>query len=865
MARNLHSPLHLKQTGLHKSHALFFVASPFDVVSIMHRYVEGTPCPAPHLSFASNRYVDHHLTRQSSVYAPSYSSYGGGDNTTANLDYTTEIQTRPQHAKPRRPMRGMRKSAFDPSLDIFEDVAYEEDARQRQQQQQQQHHQQQQCPTKAEAAKRSSVRASVLSEAAVSKNSTILAHKAQKIHLPAPDMKQERVQKTQRRRVSELLSDRQLAEANATVQLQEQALEKKELRKSGPQKDPRRRTIYVPSEDTTMITIHPGQSLHKSRKRREKSPDTGLELVTLSEEEPENLVSALKRDRRAPRKSLAVPPKRAPLLQTAARQGTSYADDLVGQGGGKENVPPGMQIFEGKGGTHIEFNFGREEVKKPAIKPARVHFSSKAPDTSPYVKAKTAGAQKRSRSQLGQDEAPAKSVKTKASALASATRTTTSKATVQATKSRFFKPERNHLSSSPFHTDRSPPNALRRQRAERAPTSIILMHEVGKPRQTKTAYPVLAEDLSRPEMYEDNWLTYQEVAITQLINSMFDSAMKDPAAGQSQEELRKKLLNIYHDPAMPALHKRLQASLQFGALSIPKDLLAQTLRLKDDVGLRKKFLNLWVKTYDLASLRAALETVVGRQITVPSRLSSGSTTSDDGYRLVRAERRAIENFIDMFLIRNEDAVRVTKAVGSIASIARGDHGADDFGSQGWSWRRTALRSLMLLYLLDKGKSADTFSSCLFQTGSSYKTSTDVLHALSNMLLPSHGDITRLLGHLNYKVEQVQYPLQEYTYHISNIAIDLRDGVVLTRLVELLFYPTTTLIANQDETVTINVPSGDILSSSVDTSAKESWVLSQHLKFPSIGRAQKLYNVQIALAALDGAHGLPVQLSVWQLG
>jgi len=798
----------------------------------MRRYAESTPCPAPHLSFhtSSNRYSSDAHARRSSAYAPP--GYGNDDNTTANLEYTTEIQTGLRHAKPRRPTRGTKKSVFNPGLDIFEDVAQEEE----------------QSHAVVDVKRKSSIRERIgtLSEAGVHKRSTILAHKAQKIHIPAPE--------SQRRRVSQLPADRHVPETNATVQLREDMLEKRELRKQAPKKDPRRRTIYVPSDDTTIMTIHPGQASHISRHARHKSPDTGLELVTLSEEEAENLVSVLKKERRAPRKSLAAPPKRAPLLQTS-RQAPSFSSDLVGQGGGKENVPPGMEVFEGKDGTHIQFNFGKEEAKAHATKPVKVHFSSKTSETS-STRPKAEGTKKRVRTQQSFDGSPAKSMKAKADALASSARSTTTKPSIRTIKSRLAKS--GLLSSSPFNTDRSPPTALRRQRVERAPTKITLMHEVGKPPKPKEKYPVLTEDLARPEMYEDNWLTYQEVAITQLLNSMFDSASKNPNEEQTPEELRKKMLDQYHEPAMPMLHKRLQASLQYGALSIPKDLLTQTIRLKDDVGLRKKFLNLWVRTYDLASLRAVAETVVGRQITTPSRLSSGSTSSDDGSRLMRAERRAIENFLDVFLIRNEDAVRVKSGVGSIASIARGDHG-DDFGSQAWSWRRTVLRSLMLIRLLDQAKASDILSGCLFQSTSPYKTSTDVLHALSNMLLPSLGDITRPLGHLNYKVEVVQYPLQEYTYHISNIAVDLRDGVIFTRLVELLLYPPTTLVAQQEDTVTITMPSGDVLTSTFDFSAKESWVLSQHLKFPSIGRAQKLYNVQIALAALSGVKGVPVQV------
>ena len=68
-----------------------------------------------------------------------------------------------------------------------------------------------------------------------------------------------------------------------------------------------------------------------------------------------------------------------------------------------------------------------------------------------------------------------------------------------------------------------------------------MMHIVGQPQERQEKYPVLTEDLTRPEMYEDNWLTYQEVAITQLLNSVFDAANKDPNAEQSPEDLRKKI------------------------------------------------------------------------------------------------------------------------------------------------------------------------------------------------------------------------------------------------------------------------------------------------------------------------------------
>ncbi|KAF2623373.1 hypothetical protein BU25DRAFT_414374 [Macroventuria anomochaeta] len=824
----------------------------------MYRYTAGTPCPAPpNASYPSSRYYDY--GHPSPAYAPNYME----DGTTANIEYTTGIQAKPRNVKPRRPTRAARPAAFNPGLDIFEDVAHEEE--------QQQHH------AAVETRRRS--RATVMPEGAKLKKSSLLAQPAQKIPRAAPSVQEPQVLRSQRKRVSQVLMDRESPNVNTTIKLQEDILERKELKKQGPKKDPRRRTIYVPSDDTTYLTIHPGQSVHEPRKARETSPDIGLDLVTVSDEDNTSLVSALKKDKQVSRKSLAAPPKRGPL-STSSRslQSVSFSSDIAGSGDGKENVPPGTATIEKKStGTHIEINFPKALTKSTSVVEApkvRIKSSKSSEVTSSVrsearsraksdVRARPDGSQKRLREQASCERVPTKSIKARADGTASTTSSLAAhkaalkehNAAIKNAKPKISRTRPvQQASSSPFHTDKTPPAALRRQRAERVPANIQMMHVVGKPQQqSREKYPVLEEDIARPEMYEDNWLTYQEVAITQLLNSMFESANTNPNDEQNPEELRKRMLALYHEPLMPPLHKRLQASLQFGALSIPKDLLTQTLRLKDDVGMRKRFLTLWTKTYDLNALRAAVETIVGRQITTPSRLSTDSTFSDDGSRMFRAERRAIEHFLDAFLIKNEDAVRVKPGVGSIASITRGD---DDFGSQGWSWRRTTLRSLMLLLLLDQAKDADILPGCLFQSTSSFKTSVDVLHQLSTILLPSHGDITRPLGHLNYKVEHIQYPLQEFIYHIENIAIDLRDGIILTRLVELLLYPSSTLATQHDDTITIAMPTGELLTS--DITQKDSWVLSQHLKYPAIGRPQKAYNVQVALSALEGVHGLPSQ-------
>ena len=114
------------------------------------------------------------------------------------IEYTTELQANLRAARPRRPARSMRKPAFNPSLDIFEDVAQEEEQRQ----------------SEVDVKRRS--RASIMPEGTRTKKSTILAHPAQKIP------KVQSLAQEPRRRASYMPG-----EIDATVQLRENMLREK--------------------------------------------------------------------------------------------------------------------------------------------------------------------------------------------------------------------------------------------------------------------------------------------------------------------------------------------------------------------------------------------------------------------------------------------------------------------------------------------------------------------------------------------------------------------------------------------------------------------------------------------------------------
>jgi abnormal spindle-like microcephaly-associated protein len=109
----------------------------------------------------------------------------------------------------------------------------------------------------------------------------------------------------------------------------------------------------------------------------------------------------------------------------------------------------------------------------------------------------------------------------------------------------------------------------------------------------------------------------------------------------------------------------------------------------------------------------------------------------------------------------------------------------------------------------------------------------------------------------YEITHVQDPLDEVVYHVNNLATDLRDGVLLCRLVEILLHgSSTTLLSGHnisEDTMTIRMPDETMLVTDIgmlSVSPRPMRTLSQHLKIPCIGHAQRAYNVQIALSALE---------------
>lgn len=608
-----------------------------------------------------------------------------------------------------------------------------------------------------------------------------------------------------------------------------QGSEEKGALKNALKKDVRRNTVYIPSDDTTVATVFMGLFSPL------KSQTSGGTKDCVPDDTQINTVEsriAAKRQRRAHARS----PKSAPL-QPSARiaQEASIRVDIAGKNGGKENIPPGT-ILDSKDKEPARDLPLFELTQKPKRTPGNVLDSSKLSRTEPKAirasvnsrgrapAARRANGSSQKRPALGDKQHNARPPTFDSGINA-----------VNISKQMPGKPalaSRNSTSSNVAKQSRPMPSS------KAAPSSNL--------KNLNTEYQLLTENISNPAMYEDDWLLHQEIVVTQLVNGLFDytggkSSSVDP------ESLRYELLKLYQNDSFIRLHKRLQASVGYGPMSAPNFVLARSNSLRQDLGLKRKFINIWTKTYDLHALRAAVETVVGRRISI-DQTSSQRSFGSSPYGLDADDkmlRRKLEHFIEVFLLRNED---MDHHVGGNKE-KRAEAGCR-------AYRRTILRSIMVVALLDKGRLSPgmVLPRQLFASSSTFKSSAAVAQALGRLLLPSSGDITKPLGHLDCRLSYKQHDLQEYKYEISNIAVDLRDGVRLTRIVELLLYRSNSYSigdSDPDCSTTLTLPGGKLLPLGGEDG---NCPLSQHLRFPCVSRAVKLFNVRIALGALNSTMG-----------
>lgn len=582
-------------------------------------------------------------------------------------------------------------------------------------------------------------------------------------------------------------------------------------------KRPRRRDpIYVPPDDTTMPSgfmgiLSPLKNLGAESRGQDglgaQSPTTNL------------------------RRSSGIPTKKSPLRPSFhQRQPARSPRDVAGQKTGKENIPPGENTPSKAGSKILKI----PSAKAPMLKEAAAGAREKSTPPQGLNKEKLSSPkidELKARPEMSVTRRPNRPSLTKG-APPKVLATTANSQRTKRTPMKVM--QKSCQKSQPAKRPKSLPStqepAVRLPKTSQRRSSTPLAN-------VDLRYPILSENISDPSMYEEQWLLHQEIAITQLANSILNS-MSTASEIRDTGVLRRELLELYQGPYFLLLYKRVYASILHGALRAPQDVLRRGSRLKDDVGFQRRFLDFWMETFDLFALRTAAEVVTGRTIScLESQGSPPTGRLRDGSELCRRE---VRKFLDKFLLRNEDsdvAVRKNADVDECAS--------------GCGYHKTILRCIMMVILLDKARMAPETSmpNLLFLRSAKYKSSTAVLQELGKMLLPS-ADIVRSLNHQDCQLGYHQLPLQEYRYTIENLAVDLRDGVIIARLAELLLLAPNGSEADLPDSITL--PTGEAIRLS---SNENTCPLSTHLKIPARSRAAKLFNVQVTLSALAHFGGL----------
>lgn len=773
----------------------------------MFIYEEPTPCPTHHYAPQTQALRQHSLRKQETTGRRRSLAELAEDEDTENLNFTTEVYTYLKNAAPRRPRTNQGKTNPGPLIGRPQVCTSQTVVRQITEH------------AEVDRGQRTSARVDTCQE--ILSNGTGNPQPIQRGGGVVAAMPQRPT--NPRRRGSILLAQRQNdVRKMSTEPCGSQA---KSLLHQTMGRQPRRMTIYIPPDDTTSPTVHPRaiSSRNDLVKHHERTKNPFSKSKHAVDQDARSRLPS-----RPARESLAnIAPRRVPLHNVSKpMQETLFVSDKAGKGGGKENIPPDSSL-----------EMYRSDKQENAVSTGKKDRSGPAGNQKETMLRYT---HDKGRNAANSSRVAPSGKRSRRGAIHSLHEIEVAEGENEGSSSSELR--RLITTDVPSHHASYAPPAI---------STLRVHQELEKSCTAKPAkewheqYPVL-DDISRPELYEDDWLSHQEAAITQLANSLFETSEDgERRRVPSSDELRKRLLHIYQEPPFAILHREIQAALLYGALSVPKGITTNASRLQGDIGLRRAYLDLWLDAYEPAAIKAATEVVIGRQLSEASRLSDN--LSDNR---ARPARRALETFLDIFLIRNEDAIRPGSSTGNIVS----DHAVAnlDVRPAAFMGQRTILRSLLLILLLDKAKYNGTIKTCLFLPSSPHKSSASMLNALVRLLLPSVGDIPRALGRINYSLQHIQSPLQEYSYKITNLAIDLRDGVRLTHLIELLLCSSAS-VASQSDDINVTMPTGEVLMASPDH--EDLWILSHHLKFPSTGRIQKMYNVQLALNALSGATGI----------
>jgi len=218
---------------------------------------------------------------------------------------------------------------------------------------------------------------------------------------------------------------------------------------------------------------------------------------------------------------------------------------------------------------------------------------------------------------------------------------------------------------------------------------------------------------------------------------------------------------LFNSPEMKAARYTIETSVKSGRLAMKSDR-----NVISNVDVQEKLTHL-ILSYSSRWLQLGLEIVL---------------LFHDDHKHMKITKKSLKNLISQRLLSEPSTV--LKYTGGRCKTPSGNF-EKELGERVQCHALTKI--LLLVVFLDAAKEKRILGKdqCLFNKSSSVKSSREVLESISTDCMGVEGLIVKHLERYGIFVYHVQNPLDEYEFSIDNLAVDLKDGVRLAKMIELL--------------------------------------------------------------------------------
>ncbi|CAL1537151.1 unnamed protein product [Lymnaea stagnalis] len=229
------------------------------------------------------------------------------------------------------------------------------------------------------------------------------------------------------------------------------------------------------------------------------------------------------------------------------------------------------------------------------------------------------------------------------------------------------------------------------------------------------------------------------------------------AARRRLNQLRRAACELYQSEPIVNIICKIEVEVESRRLAVRKDKMVHA-----DLGVKQRLLDLLLQ-YSSLWLRIGLETIFGEVVMLQS----------------NTDVVGLSRFIVTRLLASPD-IAAQFAHPTVPHLYKEGYAAA-------LSRHTIKKFLLLVYFLDQAKSSHLIDHdpCLFCKDADIKSSKEILIEFSREVLSGEGDLTRHLAYLGYIVTQSQRSIDEFDFAVKTLSADLRDGLRLSRIIELL--------------------------------------------------------------------------------